>query len=236
MAVAGLAMHELWISFRLLLVVAAILLASLPAALLPSTLAPGLAGAPLDAFTWYAVALAGALLLAAVVAAATLARERRRGTAGWMVGRAVPRATVLLGWFAAFGIIVAAALLPSAIVGWLSLENALPPTGPAPFAAALAGALAAGLAAMALGLLAGSVLQPAAAALATLLVAGPPLLGAATGQWGWAAQPAGGLEVLAGLATARQPIADALLGSGTALAICAALLLAAMAAFERAEL
>lgn len=235
-AVAGLALHELWISFRLLLVVAALLLASLPAALLPHALSPGLAGAPPDAARWYSLALAGALLLAAAVASVTLARERRRGTAGWLVGRAVPRATVLLAWFAAFTLVLVVALVPVGVVGWLSLEDTLPPTGPAPFMAAIGGAAAAGLAALALGLLAGAILQPLAAGLGTLLLAGPPLLGAATGQWGWVALPGGGLEVLAGLATERRPIADALLATGVALATCAVLLLVSMAVFERAEL
>lgn len=234
--VTGLALHELWISFRLLLVIAAILLASLPAALLPHALTPGLAGAPPDAARWYSLALAGALLLAAVIASVTLARERRGGTAGWLVGRAVPRATVLLAWFTAFALVVIAALVPAAVVGWLSLENTLPPTGPVPFLAAAGGAAAAGMAALALGLLAGAILQPFAAALATLLLAGPPLLGAATGQWGWVALPGGGLEVLAGLASERRPIADALQAAGIALAICAVLLFVSMAVFERAEL
>jgi len=236
MPVTGLALHQLWISFRLLLVVGAILLASLPAALLPSALTPSLAGAPPDALGWYAIALAAALLLVAGVAAATIALERRRGTAGWLAVRAVPRATILLAWFVAFSLLVVIAMLPAGLVGWFSLQNGLPPDGLLPFMAALAGAAGGGLAAISLGLLAGSLLGPVPAALATLLLAGPPLLGAATGQWGWVAMPGGGLAVLAGLETARRPIADALLAAGVAMALSAVLLVLGMTAFRRAEL
>jgi len=236
MPVAGLALHELWISFRLLTVVGVVLLASLPAALLPHSYAPNLAGAPPDALGWYAIALAAALIAVASIAAATLARERRRGTAGWIAVRAVPRQTILLAWFAVFVLLLIVALVPAAVAGWLSLIPELPPTGPLPFVASQVAVAGAGCAAIALGLLAGAVLPPLPAASATLLLTTPPLLGAATEQWGWAALPGGGLSVLANLTAGGRPIADALLAGGTALAVTAVLLLAAVAAFERAEL
>ncbi|HSM37873.1 MAG TPA: hypothetical protein VK838_00960 [Candidatus Limnocylindrales bacterium] len=236
MLVAGLALHELWISFRLLLVVGVVMLASLPAALVPHSTAPNLAGAPPDSLGWFAIALAAAMVAVAALAAGTLAYERRRGTAGWMAVRAVPRSVILLAWFAAFGLLVTAALVPAGLVGWFSLVNALPPTGPGPFIAALLACGMAGLAALALAMLAGSLLPPPFAIVATALLAGPPLLGAATGQWGLAALPGGGLAVLAGLGGATRPIADALLSAGVALSLTAVLLVAAAAAFERADL
>ncbi|HYN63299.1 MAG TPA: hypothetical protein VES36_01740, partial [Candidatus Limnocylindrales bacterium] len=95
LTVAGLALRELWISFRLLVAVAALLLAALPTALLPH--APvefaGTAWAPLRLF---AIGLGAALALVAGLSAAALAGERRRGTIGWLVNRAVPRPIVLL--------------------------------------------------------------------------------------------------------------------------------------------
>jgi ABC-type transport system involved in multi-copper enzyme maturation permease subunit len=234
--VAGLALHHLWITFRLLTVVAAIVLASLPAALLPRAMAPNLADAPLDPLGWYARALAVALTFTAMVAALTIGLERRRGTAGWLAARAVPRATILLTWFGAFALLVAVAMLPAGAVGWLSLASSLPPAGPVPFVAALASAASAGLAAIALGLLAGTLLGPLTAAIATLLLAGPPLLAATTADWSWAAMPGGGLAVLAGLSAEQRPIADALLAAGTSVAVTALLLVAAVASFERADL
>lgn len=236
MLVAGLALHELWISFRLLLVVGAVMLASLPAALVPHSIAPNLAGAPPGSLGWFAIALAAALVAVAALAAGTLAAERRRGTAGWMAMRAVPRSVILLAWFAAFGLLVGIALVPAGLVGWFSLENALPPTGPLPFVAALGASGMAGLAALALAMLAGSLLPTVIAMAATALLAGPPLLGAATGQWGLAALPGGGLAVLAGLEVSARPVADALLGAGLALGLTAVFLAAAAAAFERADL
>ncbi len=234
--VAGLALHQLWMTFRLLPVVGAIIGASLPAALLPETMTPGLADAPLGPLGWYAIALAVALAFTAMVAALTIALERRRGTAGWLAVRAVPRGTILLSWFAAFALLVGAAMLPAGVVGWLSLASSLPPGSLLPFVAALASAAAAGLAAIALGLLAGTLLGPLAAASAALLVAGLALVGAATGQWSWAGMPGGGLAVLGSLTTAQRPIADALLAGGTSIAVTSLLLIAAAASFERANL
>jgi hypothetical protein len=234
--VTGLALHELWISFRLLVVIGVVLLATLPAALLPSTLTPSVGGAPPGAIGWYAVALAGALSLVSAVAAATIARERRRGTAGWLVVRAVPRASILVAWFAAFVLLEMAALIPAGLIGWLSLENTLPPSGPTPFAAALFATAASGAAALAVGMLAGCLLRPLVAALVALLLTAAPLIGPAAGAWDLPAVPGGGLAVLTSLATDPHPIADSLLAAGTALGLTAALLLVCVAAFERADL
>lgn len=234
--VTGLALHELWISFRLLVVVGLLLLASLPAALLPSTLTPSVAGAPPGALGWFSVALAVALSLAAAVAAATVARERRRGTAGWLAVRAVPRSSILIAWFVAFAALELASLVPTGLIGWLSLENALPPGGPAPFAAALAAIAAAGFAGLAIGHIAGSFLRPILAAMAALLLTAPALVGSAAELWDLPGLPSGGFAVLAGLATDRRPIADSLLAAGAALALTALLLVMADAAFERADL
>jgi hypothetical protein len=232
----GLALHELWISFRLLLVMALVLLSSLPAALFPHSTAPGVNGAPLDSLGWYAMALAAALALTAAVAAATVAAERRSGPAGWLVGRTVPRASVLLAWFAAFDVVLVIGLVPAGVVGWLSIQDALPPTGPGSYVAALAASATGGMAAIALGLAAGTVLGPIAAGIATLLLAAPPLIGGAAGMWDLTAVPGGGLHVLASLESAARPIADSLQAGGTSLGVAAIFLLVALAAFDRAAL
>ncbi len=232
----GLALRELWITFRLLLVVALLLAAGLPAALLPHMVTPDLTGAPPDTLGWFALALAAALALVSGIAAATLAGERRRGAAGWMAVRAVPRASILLAWFAAFGLLVVLGLIPTALLAWLALGAAILPTGPLPLVAVTASAACTALAAVALGLLSGSLLPPWQALVLATLPAAAVLLTAAAGQGGWWTLPAGGLDVLARLDTVARPVADALRSGGAALGGAALTLVLAAAAFERADL
>lgn len=238
MALTGLALRELWISFRLLLVVGALLLASLPALVLPHAAVPAAAGAPGDPYWWLAVGLAAGLALAAGVAAATLSAERRRGTAGWMTMRAVPRATVVLTWFAAFALLLVAGLVPAAVVAWLSLEPILP-GGPVPLAVAVASAGCAGMAAVAAGLLLGALLPVAPAGLLAAVASGAWLVASAAGPAGsgaWWSLPADGLRIIAMLGDVARPVADSLRAAGVALGLAAVLLIAAAVAFERADL
>jgi len=229
------ALRELWISFRLLVVLGALLLAGLPAALLPAVMSPDLAGAPPDPLNWLAVATAAAMALAAAAAAATLASERRRGTAGWMASRAVPRATIALSWFVAFALLLSIGLVPVAAVAWLALGPFLL-GGPGALVAATAATACAGGATLAIGLLAGAALPrwPAAAVAAVagtaLLV--PPAFGA-SGPW-WL--PADGVRVLAELDTAARPVADGLRAAGVALGVAAVVLVGVVVIFERADL
>ncbi|HEX5579590.1 MAG TPA: hypothetical protein VFY43_07995, partial [Candidatus Limnocylindria bacterium] len=168
--VTGLALRELWISYRLLLGVGILILAALPGAVLPHT-TPVLALTPLESpLTWFAIGLALALAAIGGMAAAALAGERRRGSAGWLVIRAVPRPVILLGWFAAFGVLLALGLVPAATLVWLTV--AAPTSDLAdtwPFVAPLLGAWAAGAAAIGVGLLLGALLAPWPAGLLTLL-------------------------------------------------------------------
>ena len=122
--VTGLALRELWISFRLLLVVGVLIVAAVPSAMLPHT-TPALAASPLESpLEWFAIGLALALGVVGGMAGAALSRERRRGSAGWLVIRAVPRPVILLGWFAAFALLLAAGLLPAATLVWLTVGGA----------------------------------------------------------------------------------------------------------------
>jgi ABC-type transport system involved in multi-copper enzyme maturation permease subunit len=232
-----LALRELWISFRLVTLLGAFLLAALPLALVPY-LAPQLGGLPLSRLAWYATALAAALAVAAGLAAATLSNELRRGTFAWLAVRAVPRTTLLLAWFLAFGVVLALGVTLSATVTGLSLGVAIASRGIGVFAAACVAVVAAGLAATAIGLLIGTLLRPAIAAAATIVVVSAALLGAAaaSGPFAGVAVPTGGLAVLAGMERATRPLADALLASGTALTLAAGVLVVAAASLRRVDL
>jgi ABC-type transport system involved in multi-copper enzyme maturation permease subunit len=232
----GLALRELWLSYRLLVGIAVLVAAALPVALLPELPTLTLGGAMLEGTAWFAAGLAAALALLAGIAAGTLSGERRRGTLAWLAARAVPRTTLLLAWFGAFSLVLAAGLVASATLAAASPGNALIADRPVAFWAVTGAVAAAGLAATAFGLLAGTLLRPVAAVVVTLLLVGGALLTAALGPPGWSPLPAAGLAVLAGFGDAARPIADATRSSGTALALAAGLLLLAAARLQRVDL
>jgi hypothetical protein len=232
----GLALRELWLSYRLLAMLAALVVAALPVALLPELPRLTLAGTTLERSAWFAAGLAGAIALVGSIAAGTIAGERRRGTLAWLALRAVPRATILLAWFVAFGLVLALGLAASAALAASSLGGTLVAYRVAAFIVASGSVVAAGLAATATGLLLGTLLRPLAAVLATLILVGGTLLVAALGPPGWSPLPAAGLAILAGFDDAARPIADATRASGTALAVAAGLLLLAAARLERVDL
>lgn len=232
---AWLALRELWISYRLLALIGVFLLAALPVALVPYV-APQLAGAPIARLAWLANALAAALALAAGIGAATLSRELRRGTVAWLAVRAVPRTTLLLAWFLAFGGVLAVGMAVAAFVSGISLGVAIAAEGIGAFVAAVVAVAAAGLAALAIGLLVGTVLRPVAAAVGTIVAVGAALLTAPHGPLGLAPLPTAGIAVLAGFGDAARPIADALSASGTALGVAAVALVLAAARLERVDL
>jgi hypothetical protein len=231
-----LALRELWISFRLLAVIVLLIASAAPVVLLPHTVAPDLAGAPLDPLAWFAVALGGALTLVAAIAAFTAGRERERGTAGWLYLRAVPRPSILLGWFSAFALAVLLGLVPAAALAWLATGGGLASAGPLAYGVAVGATFFAGLVAVAAGLLLGFALPAPAAVAITVVAAAALLLTAAVGGVGWAPLPASGLALLGHLDGAARPVADALRGAGSALAASAILLLAGGAALQRADL
>jgi hypothetical protein len=150
--------------------------------------------------------------------------------------RGVPRTTILLAWFVAFGLVLVLGLAASAALAASSLGGTLVADRVAAFIAASGSVAAAGLAATATGLLVGTLLRPLAAVLATLILVGGTLLVAALGPPGWSPLPAAGLAVLAGFDDTARPIADATRAAGTALAVAAGLLLMAAARLERVDL
>jgi ABC-type transport system involved in multi-copper enzyme maturation permease subunit len=232
----GLALRELWISYRLLTVLGVLLVATLPAALLPELPQPVVTGLTLERPAWYAAGLATGLALAAGIAAATLAGELRRGTLGWLAVRAVPRTTLLLAWFVAFALVLAVGLAASAALAAMSLGEAFLAGRLGAFVVVSAGVAASGLAAMACGLLLGTLLRPAVAALVTSSIVVGLLLATAFGSPDGSPLPAAGLAILASFDEAARPIGEALRSSGTALAIAAGLLVLAAARLERLDL
>ncbi|HEX6655557.1 MAG TPA: hypothetical protein VF153_05030 [Candidatus Limnocylindria bacterium] len=241
LAVTGLALRELWISYRLLLIVGVLLLAALPAAVLGGVI-PG-ADDPLAAadqrIQLFAVGLAAGLALAAGVAAGTVATERQRGTAGWLVTRAVPRGTIVTGWFAAFAVVLVLGIGPAAALTWLSLGQLAGTVDPLAFATSVVAALGVGLAAVALGLLLGSMFGTRAAMLASGILTAAVLLPATSLAVPFlvtAPAPGAPFAILADLADAVRPVAESTRTGGAALAASAALLLLASAVMARADL
>lgn len=223
----GLALRELWITFRLLAILALLLLAGLAAAAAPAVIdvTPQLA---------YAVALAAALVIVASVAAFSLAGERRIGSVAWLAVRAIPRTLLLHAWLTAFGTVALLGLLASAVVAWLALVEQ-PGGAPVGFGPALLAVAAALLAALAVGLLAGSLLPPLPAALAAAIVAAlvavPPLLVGTS-----LPLPGGGLALVAEAGGVATPISSALRSAGVAFGVAAVGIGLAAAALQRSDL
>lgn len=226
--VARLALRELWMSFRLFVVVAAFVAAGTFVALAPVPL-PATVGR-------LAAGLGVATLVAAAAAAWSMADERRSGRAGWLVTRSVPRATLLVGWFVALGGVALAGLAAAGALGWLAASSVTLGLEPAGFAATAMAVGAAVLAAIGTGLLAGTLL-PAPPAVVVVVALG---LAAAALAWLGPFEPSlvpGGAYVE--LAALREPGGSAAAGlraAGVGLATAAITLGLARAAMERAEL
>ncbi|MEO7296298.1 MAG: hypothetical protein ABIZ57_09145 [Candidatus Limnocylindria bacterium] len=222
--VSRLALRELWITFRLLFLLAAYVGAGTTVALLPAPLATTLFR--------LAAGVAVAAVAGAAVAAWSLSRGRSLGRAAWLATHAIPRVTILIGWFVPVAAASLVGLLGAGILGWLAMSASF--EGPDPFAfTAVIGAVGAQLLVLlALGLLLGSFLAPWPAVFATVLSCG--LLVVAP----WAAAPRVALpfEALARLLELVHPIAVAVQGAGASLAASALLLLAARVALERVDL
>ena len=229
------ALHELWISFRLIPLV----FLPLVGGMLVSAVPPEFAGETAvggSAF-WYAVTAAAAIAVASGLAALTMALERRRGTVAWMAVRAVPRPSVLFSWFLGFAILLLIGLSLGSVGAWLAAIGRAETTPDwVPFAAAVGATVATALAGVAAGLLLGTTLPilPAtvlAVAVSAALVTLPflaPLSGIPL--------PLGGVGLLAHLDSAARPIAGALQSAGAAIITATVLLVLAAAGLERSDL
>jgi hypothetical protein len=218
--VTWLAVRELWISFRLLTLLAAYVGVGALVALIP-------APSPIT-LARLAVGLAVAVIVGAGIAAVALSTERRLGRAGWLVTRSIARGTVVMGWFAALAGISLAGLSAAAVLGWVAAS----PIQPTPFLAIFAGVAATAFAALAIGLLIGALLDPIPAIFSVVAVC---LLAAAAAFYllPTAAVP---LAALAELDRLERPVAAGVQGAGIGLAITAAALVLARVALGRADL
>jgi hypothetical protein len=222
---AGLAIGELWFSFTLIAVVSLLvssgLLATLTATLRLLDATP--AGV-------YSAALATTLAAAAGLIARLLARQRRRGTLGWLVARGMPRPALLAGWLLAVSAVMAVGLSPAGILGWLALASGA--MTPASFGAALLAVGSAGLAAFCLAAAAAMLTEPMRAALVTLAAcAGLGFLLASA-----VPASAAGFTLLAGISDSAHPIARSLWAAGVAMALGSMLATMALALLQRADL
>lgn len=227
-ALTGLALRELWISYRLLALLAVPLVGGIVTALRPE--------AARDPAT-LAWGIAGTGVVVSVLAAAGLASERRHGRVAWLALRAVPRSTVLLAWMGALAVPVLLGTTASIVLAWLVFSGgSFPPLDGISFAGLSAAAAATTLEAVAVGLLAGSLAPPVPAA---VLAAG--LSGAALGAGlllpvdpGYL--PTAGLGLLAQAGSLERPLSAGLQALGLGLAATGMLLATAAAALARVDL
>ncbi|MDQ3148686.1 MAG: hypothetical protein M3Q38_02000 [Chloroflexota bacterium] len=222
--VVGLAVRELWISFRLLLLLTAYVAVGAASALLPASL-PAI-------LVRLAIGVSAAMIAGAAIAAWSISRDRVLGRAGWLATRSIPRGTILVGWFVALVFISVLGLVAVGLLGWLAASTASNSLDPVAFGA-MFGAIACGsLALLALGLLFGAILRPLAAAVGAAAAGALIIAGA------WFALPRVALpvEALVQLPRLPAPISIAVQGGGASLAFAACLVLVARAALERADL
>lgn len=229
------ALHEMWLSFRLIPLVGLPLVGGMLVTVVP----PELAGetAVGGAGFWYAVTAGVAICLASGLAAATMAHERRRGTVAWMAVRAVPRSAVLVSWFLAFAMLLIVGIALGSFGAWLAAISRAETTPDAfPFAAAVAATSGAALAGVAAGLLIGTVLPAWPAALLAIALSAIVVAATVASPLGAMALPTGGIGLLAHLDAFGRPLAGALQSAGAALAAAAVLLVLAGAGLERSDL
>jgi hypothetical protein len=221
--VTGLAVRELWVSFRLLVLLAAYVGAGAVVALVPAPVTTVLQR--------LAIGLMVAGIAGMAIAAWSLGVERAQGRIGWLVTRSIPRQTVVIGWFVALATVSTAGLAAAAALGWVAVAPSPFRPDPSGYVAVVTGVAAWTWAAIAIGVLLGSLLRPAFALVAAVLV------GLLAAEVGWIADTALiPLQAVARLLDLERPIATGLQGAGIGLAIAAAALVLARAALARADL
>lgn len=216
-------MRELWISFRLLLLLTGYVAVGAAAALLPASL-PAI-------LVRLAIGASAAMIVGAAIAAWSMSRDRVLGRSGWLATRSISRGTILAGWFVALVLVSVLGLAAVGLLGWLAASTASPLLDPVAFGA-MFGAIACGsLALLALGLLFGAILRPQAATTAAVAASALIIAGA------WFALPrVAPVEALVHLSRLPAPISVAVQGGGASLAFAALLVVLARAALERADL
>ena len=226
--VARLATRELWMTFRLLLVLIVSVGAGAVVGLLPARLP--------ETMGRLAAGLGLAIAVAAAVAAWSLAEERVSGRAGWLVTRSVARSTFLAGWYFALVLVPAIGLAAGALLGWLAIPGGAVTVAPLEYLSVILAVATTLGAAVALGLLAGALLRPRAAMIVTLVICAAAAAGAIVAQEPAAWLPGGSLLLLARVAGSDPVMADALRAAGIGLALTAVVLVACRIALERTDL
>lgn len=226
--VTRLAIRELWMTFRLLLVIVGFVGTSALLVLIP--------GAPAITMERLAAGLGISTVIVAGVAGWSLADERTAGRAGWLVSRSVSRGEVLAGWFWGLVTIAVVGLAGAGLLAWLAIYS-LPVTFDAAAFVATLGAVAATItAAVAAGLLAGALFRTWVAGLL------PALACLACGVVAWVLRPdqplvpGGAYRLVAEITTGQTLLSEALQAAGVALALAAVILVLARLAIERADL
>lgn len=226
--VAWLAVRELWMSFRLLVVLAFHVGAGAVVGLLPAP-----AHVTLERL---AIGLGLATVVTAMVASWSMAVERLSGRAGWLATRSVSRGTYLAGWFAALALVAVAGVAAAGVLGWMAIGSVPLGGDPLAFGVTMLAVAATTAGAAALGLVLGSLLPARGAVAATLTAC------AAAGAVAWLVAayapwvPGGAYLLLARLSDAQPVLPDAVRAAGIGLALSSALLVAAHVALERTDL
>jgi hypothetical protein len=226
--VARLATRELWMTFRLLLVLIVSVGAGAVVGLLPARLP--------DTMARLAIGLGLAIAVAAAVAAWSLAEERVSGRAGWLVTRSVARSTYLAGWYVALVLVPAIGLAAGALLGWLAIPSGAVTVAPLEYLSVFLAVATTLGATVALGLLAGALLRPPAAMIVTLVIFAVAAAALILAQEPAAWLPGGSLLLLARVAGPDPVMADALRAAGIGLALTAVVLVACRIALERTDL
>jgi ABC-type transport system involved in multi-copper enzyme maturation permease subunit len=222
--VTRLALRELWISFRLLFLLAAYIGAGAVVALLP---------APLSTILFrLAIGVAAAMLVGAAIAGWSLSRERALGRAAWLATRSIPRATILVGWFAALALVSIAGIIAVGVLGWLAASAPAARLDPFAFGLTFAAIACGAIGLLALGLLIGTLLRPSLAAIVAAAI------GVALGGVAWVGLPrvAMPIEALSQLAQLSSPVSVAVQGAGAGLAAAGLLLFLARVVIDRVDL
>lgn len=229
------ALHEMWITFRLWFVIGLPVLGGMVVIGLPPELS-GLTAVGGAGF-WYAIASAFAICVASGMAAATMAHELQRGTVAWLAVRAVPRSAVLSSWFAAFGLLLGTGIALGSIGAWLAaIARAEAPPDFVPFVSAIVATIGVALVCVAAALFIGTFLRVLPAAVVAVALTAPILAAVIFGPLGGERLPTGGIGLLAHLDGAVRPLGGALQATGGALAITAVLLVLAGVGLERSDL
>jgi hypothetical protein len=226
--VARLATRELWMTFRLLLVLIVSVGAGAVVGLLPARLPETMAR--------LSAGLGLAIAVAAAVAAWSFAEERSSGRAGWLVTRSVARSTYLAGWYFALVLVPAIGLAAGALLGWLAIPTSAVTVAPLEYVSVFLAVATTLGATVALGLLAGALVRPRAAMIVTLVVCAAAAAGAILAQEPATWLPGGSLLLLARVAGPDSVMADALRAAGIGLALTAVVLVACRVALERSDL